>query len=219
MEIERKYNETTNCYDYRFDNGNISLLIRFGENLDLYFALRSSGVDVNKFNSFYITKENMIIYNLFEKLYIDIENINLFGKTEEDKLGYRLFDMANYNKLYNPDTNTITWCSDETAFEVANYLQIAKEEEKFKLDFFTKPDMGGYERDYHTKYSIPIRFRNSGSRYDPFNRCFMKFYHELQKYDPEYHQITIEEYKQNYEKKLKYTIRKNCQGEKETNNI
>ena len=210
MKIERRYNETTHYYDYRFEDGDIALLIRFGENLDLYFALRSSGVDVNEFNSFDITKENMIIYNLFENLYNDIKNINLFDgrydsfDVETKKMGYRLYDMSNYNKLYNPDTNTITWCSDETALEVANILRIIKEDEKFKLEFFTRPDIGGYERDYHTKYSIPVRLRNSGSRYYPFNECFMKLYMNLQKYDPECHQMTIDE----YEKTLKYTTRK-----------
>ena len=38
-----------------------------------------------------------------------------------------------------------------------------------------------------------VRFRNSGSSYDPFNIPFMKFFNKLQEYDPEYHQIHIEE--------------------------
>ena len=39
-----------------------------------------------------------------------------------------------------------------------------------------------------------IRFRNSGSRYEPFNICFMQMYNELKNYDSNCHQIHIEEY-------------------------
>ena len=48
--------------------------------------------------------------------------------------------------------------------------------------------------------SISIRFRNSGSLYDPFNMIFMRMFNKLQNYDPEYHQIHFEEI--NYAKKL-----------------
>ena len=41
---------------------------------------------------------------------------------------------------------------------------------------------------------ITVRFRNSGSRYDPFNIIFMKLYQGLYELDYEYHQIHIEEY-------------------------
>lgn len=49
-----------------------------------------------------------------------------------------------------------------------------------------------------------IRFRNSGSRYNPFNINFMQMYNSLKEYDPNNHQIHIEEYlyKQNKLKKL-----------------
>ena len=48
--------------------------------------------------------------------------------------------------------------------------------------------------------SVSIRFRNSGSRYNPFNIIFMKMFNKLQEYNPEYHQIHIEELE--YQKKL-----------------
>jgi hypothetical protein len=41
--------------------------------------------------------------------------------------------------------------------------------------------------------TLTIRFRNSGSTYDPFNIVFMKMYQRLQEYNPDYHQIHIEE--------------------------
>ena len=53
---------------------------------------------------------------------------------------------------------------------------------------------------------ITIRFRNSGSRYDPFNIIFMRLYQGLCNLDYEYHQIHIEEYLQ--ESKIKKKVLK-----------
>ena len=39
-----------------------------------------------------------------------------------------------------------------------------------------------------------VRICNSGSRYLPFNSCFMDFYNKLQKIDPDYYQMHLEEY-------------------------
>ena len=50
-----------------------------------------------------------------------------------------------------------------------------KEENKYRLEFI----LNSKEMSYH----IDIRFRNSGSRYQPFNRVFMDLYMALQEYD------------------------------------
>lgn len=55
----------------------------------------------------------------------------------------------------------------------------------------------GYDNEYLLDGLISIRFRNSGSRYAPFNRLFMKMFNKLQFLDDvnDYgHQIHIEEY-------------------------
>lgn len=140
MKVSRIYDEQNKAYNYRFEEDNSALIIVFAGNLDLYFALHSKNIYDN--NIFYITKENMTIYNLFENLCSDIKDINLFdGESssfyiETQKIGYRSYNKSNYNELYNPDTNTITWYSDETTHEVANILKINKEDENFKLEFF-----------------------------------------------------------------------------------
>ena len=57
--------------------------------------------------------------------------------------------------------------------------------------------MKGYEEEYNLENTISIRFRNSGSRYAPFNIIFMKMYLNLQKIDDvnDYgHQMHIEEH-------------------------
>lgn len=200
-------------------------------NLDLYWTIYSK----NKEKEFIITKENYAVYYLFETLYQDIENINLYDndyvpiylETEEEKQEYleiskqqrerekelyRSQNYAHYNELFNPNTKTITWYSDETASEVANYLKIIKEDDIFRLEFHLQQNIKGYDEDFHSAYYTPIRFRNSGSRYDPFNVIFMKMYDELEKVQDsnrEGHQIHIEEYLYEENKKL---VRKNNIG-------
>lgn len=177
--------------------GDKNISIIFGGNGDLYWSLHSNNV-VND-NSFIITKENHGVYELFEQLFNDIENINLFydeGIYEKcDKDEYRLFNCSNYNELF--DGNVITWYSDETSHEVANILRIIKEDESFKLEFIIQNSISGYDDDFHSAHYIPIRFRNSGSFYFPFNVVFMRMYNAMKNIDDinDYgHQMHIEEY-------------------------
>jgi len=190
----------------------------FGGNGDLYWHLhKKSKTD----NTFTITKENYPLFSLFEELYRKIEDIEIFDEedelpfyidTEEDYREYlqrkererqeeleryQLYNRSYYNNLFDEERKTITWYSDETAQEVANYLKIVKEEETFKIEFHTQPHIGGYDRDFGSSSYIPVRFRNSGSRYDPFNIVFMKMYNKLKEVDDvldEGHQLHMEEY-------------------------
>lgn len=204
--------------------------VSFSGNGDLYWTICSE--NVNDDNNFIITKENYEVYRLFEELFDDIENIKIFDdeeyitfylKTEEEKQEYiknqkdeieyeknkyRLFNLSNYNELFDKENNTITWYSDETNHEVANILKIRKENESFELEFYIQPYIEGYDRDFNSLYHIPIRFRNSGGSYDPFNIVFMKMYEKMkQVYDiSDYgHQIHIEEYLYNQNKIKKLT--------------
>ncbi len=202
------------------------LCFNIGGNCDLYISFLQKRVR-GKEHIFTITKENMAIYEIFDQLYKDIENINLFAddpipsyiKSSEAKLsylkeskkqidnkidGYRRYNNSNYRELFNPDTKTITWYSDETAHEVANYLKIEKKEDCFKFYFYIQPYKCGYDADFNSPNYIPIRFRNSGSRYDPFNIIFMRMFQKLKTVEDIYefgHQIQIEEYV--YQKKRK----------------
>lgn len=204
--------------------------VSFSGNGDLYWTICSE--NVNDDNNFIITKENYEVYRLFEELFDDIENIKIFDdeeyitfylKTEEEKQEYiknqkdeieyeknkyRLFNLSNYNELFDKENNTITWYSDETNHEVANILKIRKENESFELEFYIQPYIEEYDRDFNSLYHIPIRFRNSGSSYDPFNIVFMRMYEKMkQVYDiNDYgHQIYIEEYLYNQNKIKKLT--------------
>ena len=185
------------------------LTISFCGNLDLYWSLHSK--DTSKDNTFVITKENFGIYKLFLELYDDIENINIFDyeytdfdfSIEDAKNMYRDNNKSNYNELFNKEDKTITWYSDETAHEVANILKIKKEDERFIIKFYVQKDIKGYSHDFKSLHYIPIRFRNSGSSYDPFNCLFMKMYNKMNEIDDVNdigHQIHFEEYV--YRKKL-----------------
>ena len=63
---------------------------------------------------------------------------------------------------------------------------------------------------------IIVRFRNSGSYYEPFNCVFMRMYNNLQKVDPKYHQIHMEEL--GYVKKLEKAKLKINTNDTESNN-
>lgn len=201
----------------------------FSGNGDLYWTIHSK--NTNDDNNFIITKENYEVYRLFEELFDDIENIRIFDeeyipfyleteeekqeyiKNQKDEIGYeknkyRLFNHSNYNELFDKENNTITWYSDETNHEVANILKIKKEKELFKLEFYIQPYIEGYDRDFNSLYHIPIRFRNSGSSYDPFNIVFMRMYRKMKQIDDvnDYgHQIHVEEYLFNQNKVKKLT--------------
>jgi len=201
------------------------LAFSFGGNGDLYWSIHISNSDTDKYN-FIITKENYSIYSLFLQLFNDIENINIFGEIEipfyiendeekreyikqrneeieNDKKKYQLFNYSNYNKLFDKTNEIITWYSDETAHDVANILKIKKEKEIFKIEFYTQTYVEGYDEDFYSLYCIPIRFRNSGSSYHPFNIIFMKMYNNMKEIDDAKeigHQIHIEEYLYNKNK-------------------
>ena len=186
------------------------LKFSFGGNGDLYWTIHSSTESDR--HSFTVTKENYGVYRLFDQLYRDIDEINIFDE-EEDPFGfqseterreyiererekYREYGYSGYHELYDKENKTITWYSDETAHEVSNILRIKKNDDTFDVEFQTQPNIYGYDEDSKTPYRISIRFRNSGSSYDPFNVPFMRMYFNMDSIDDvnDYgHQIDVEE--------------------------
>lgn len=191
-----------------------SINMAFMGNLDLYWTIRRTDNKkyiMNEHNKdfFIIDKGNSKIYELFEKLYEDIKSVNVFEDLEDEERKFFVINNSNYSELFNEETNTITWYSDETNSKISNYLKIIKEADSFALEFNTQPYIDGYERDFNSAYSIPIRFRNSGSKYKPFNIVFMRMYEELLKVDDVNaygHQITISEFLYNKKLELKNEV-------------
>lgn len=178
--------------------------------------------------TFIITKENYYIYSLFDELIEDIKEARFYLPEEEEQKDFilNLDDICQHKKQYESyeerckrkneelkkysrykllyNNNIISWHSDEHIYEDADRVKIYKQEEDIILEF-SRPPLKREEFIYHLAGRICIRFRNSGSTYNPFNVIFMRMFHKLQEYNPNYHQIHIEEieYRKRLTKKIK----------------
>ena len=180
------------------------------------------------YNSFVITKENYHIYTLFKKLVEDIKLPRVYeplkreqldeedlpdpeieeildelnhGKSEEERCNEwntELKSSERYQKLY--DGENIRWHSDDDYYEDADRVIITELEDSVLLEFY-RPKLTLKNAGFRMPGNITVRFRNSGSTYDPFNIVFMKMYQKLQEYNPDYHQVHFEEI--TYQKTLK----------------
>lgn len=211
LEIAKQ--KTEHGYFFLISTNEGKFSISFQGNLDLYWSYLydRSIVETSNFKSFVVTKENYFLYSLFEKLYDDIKHCNIyqFDKSyvslyeSEEEIEARRLELENLNNSlresegYNSErlfkNDAIEWHCDDFPYEEASVLRIKKEEDSFVVTFEKSK-----EENMYLTYSV--RFRNSGSRYNPFNSAFMKMYNKLIDYDPEYHQIHVEEYL--YQKKL-----------------
>lgn len=196
-QIKTDFGYTINIYD-----SNKILTITFGGNLDLYWY--SSSKEKKEVDTFEITKENYFLYSLFDILYNDIVNCNLFKVYDEElsfvnsikelqkiynrkkELNKIFSEYEEYKRLYNGEY--ICWYSDDDSIEDANYVKIIKDDDKYILEFFSN------FKSNTLWLSNTIRFRNSGSRYMPFNMIFMEMYNSLCTSDYDENQIHIEEY-------------------------
>jgi len=198
------WNKRKTTFGYTIDifDDNKILTITFWGNLDLYWYLKSE--EKREVDTFEITKENYFLYSLFDILYNDIVNCNLFKVYEEElsfvnsikelqmiynrkeNLNKVFSEYEEYKRLYNG--KYICWYSDDDSIEDANYVKIIKKEDKYVLEFFSN------FKSSTLWLSNTIRFRNSGSRYMPFNMIFMNMYNSLCSSEYDENQIHIEEY-------------------------
>jgi hypothetical protein len=216
LKIEKKKREQGYCFIISTNDGKFE--ISFEGNLDLYWSNIYSGnlLEAPNSKSFTITKENYYLYSLFDELYENIKNCNVFTLNEidisfcedyEEIEAKRLKEESLNNDLkesekYNPDRlfcdGIIEWHCDDFSYEESSIVKIKKEEDTYIVIFEKSKEVNMY-------LTYSVRFRNSGSRYAPFNSVFMRMYNKLIDYDPEYHQTHIEEYL--YQKKLTKKIK------------
>lgn len=213
--VLRKNNYEDSLKDIYVIDDEKTLIFAYAGTGDLHWIIINEG-DITDDCTFIfnITKENYELYNSFEILFEDIKNINIYDDSsidfvneEEYKERFKKYNNSHYNDLYDEETDTITWVSDETGYQVANILKIKKFNDKFVVQFLTQQYIEGYEREYNLRGMRGIRFRNSGSRYTPFNAIFMRMYFNIQNITDinEFgHQIHMEEYL--YQKKLSNNI-------------
>ena len=160
-----------NCFNYNSCcikvNGNNFIITLMG-NGDLYWIYNYNNLDQNEY-SFIIDKENTLLYNSFKELYDEIEN-----SSQSKNVFY-----SNV-KLFNE--GIITWYSDDYKVDKANRFSISKVGDNYKVTF---------KRNINNELGdLSIRICNSGSRYSPYNFCFMRMYNKLVNYD---YQMDIDE--------------------------
>lgn len=176
-------NNTFGKYLKLTQNGN-TFNILFGSNLDLYFQPVMNRMELftsDEHLEFKISKEDGFLYeafmHLYEKIinYIPLEEMDSKREREYQKLkdSYRPFPLV-HDKV-------ISWHSDEEDADTSSILNISKtDNNQIKLEFIkNKPENGFY-------LTYAIRFRNSGSTYDPFNFRFMELYNSLCNYYENY---------------------------------
>lgn len=122
---------------------------------------------------------------------------NHYKQEKANEVNERITSSEAYEMLYQD--NTITWYSDDAPLETADIVKISKVEDGFLLEF-TRPNLDPEESELHFPGTLSIRFSNSGSRYGDLVTLFTRMYNKLSEYEPEYHQIHLEEIA--YQKKL-----------------
>ena len=154
-------------------------IILFGGNLDLYwtFIPRCKGEEEY---SFILDKEFPYIYNNISDLF------NAVSENKPYKNAYFIDDKSFKEKelpIYKSSKSLelfvddkICWKSDDFYVEDASQVIIEKAEENFIITF--KKSTSKIERN-----TFSVRFRNSGSRYDPYNVTFMSSYRGLKEWD------------------------------------
>lgn len=203
LEIKRNINSHGyDVFDITTDDGTFE--ISYENNLDLYwrYIYRDSIDKVENTKIFKITKENYYLYCLFLELYQAIKEkkpYKTFPNYIDEELRNKKLKYYGRYELYK--NRTITWYSDDFAeFANASNFGITKENDYF-LVTFVKSKIEDFNGFLFPTYSV--RIRNSGSRFDPFNNTFMGMYQRLKDYNPEYHQIHIEEYLYKSKKRIR----------------
>lgn len=191
----REGNNLENKKDIIVQNGQKFLELCLGGNGDLFLSVINKEDDNQTQIGFLILK-NDEIYPYFDKLYEDVINCNVYtsqvsefklmtcrSQEEKNRLIFKnecqnaemnelLKTGSEYQKLVQE--GKIVWFSDDAPDERANKLIIKKDKEQIVFNFVKNED----------EHSSAVRISNSGSKYRPFNSCFMKMFigmQELQK--------------------------------------
>lgn len=185
------------CYSIKTKQGTFHIC--WGGTLDLYWTFFPAREIVDQY-TFDVTKEEYYLYRLLDEIYDSVESCDPFRYTPKLGIDDPFEDKIPTPTKYYLETkdrllkdNTITWLSDDGYNEDAARVSIKKCEDKYEITFNRGLSEG------HKTYWI--RFRNSGSRYNPFNAPFVIMYNKLKYYDQDSMQIHIEEYI--YKEKIK----------------
>lgn len=181
MVVEFKNNYIdSNLKDVYIRQGGKTLKIFFGGNGDLYFDIFGSfnyneGIRTSSF----CINSNTYIYSYFNEFFNDVLNCKIYNNNDLEPF-QTCTNIELNRKLKIEDANSklvkngvIEWYSDSIYDEKANLLKIEKDNDKIIFTFFDNPD--------DPVFGFGIRICNFGSKYDPFNICFMNLYNKFQK--------------------------------------
>ena len=191
LEVEKTQNG--HGYDvFRIQTDEGSFYITFENNLDLYWGLEyeENILKMPETTSLIITKENYVIYSLIDRLYQRIVSGNPYDEiSDEARDMFLKWTLSEQNDEALVKDGSVCWHSDDYIYENASSVTITPEGDEYIITF--KKSKLAYDAGLFMTYSV--RIRNSGSRYAPFNAAFMEMYQELINYEPEYHQMHLEE--------------------------
>lgn len=188
-----------NSYTFSIELPEGSFEIFFAGNLDLYWSYncKSNEIKNSVEKTFNITKDMGFFYNIIKELYENVRDYNIYTDSDclhfeeeymddlKDRLKYS--DSFNSQKLFS--NNMVDWHSDDFSYDESSRLLIEPNGDDFKITFVRGlTDMGFF--------TYSVRICNSGSRYNPFNVCFMHMYHQLIEYNPSFSLEEDEEYQQ-----------------------
>lgn len=190
MEITRRENKSnSDLFDYELRDGTKRLEIKLNVRGDLYWLMTDD--EPYDYTNMTITKENASIYAIFDRLYSQIMNYD----QKRAKCHYNMADEELFKNSIEHTMITsngrVNWVSDEDTFTEGDYMTIVKTpEEEIIIEFFHQvTDMPFI----YKPGMFDITFKGKGSRLDPFNKLFLEMYLEMQQYNPELHQVHIDE--------------------------
>ena len=164
MTVEFKNNDCFNkVKDILIRDENKLLKIFYGSNFDLYIDIfgdrnieengnYSANFSINQCKVFDVSEIESEIYDTKEQTNELLKNNSIYNRLVQD--------------------SAIIWYSDNIYDEKANKLKIEKKDNEIILTFTDNPD--------DSTFGFGIRICNSGSKYAPFNLCFMNLFNQLQ---------------------------------------
>ena len=181
------------------------------ENYTIY-SLFESLIRETKSGQVFLPEEVTLEPTFYDEFDIcDIYDVDQYSIDDEDRESltqtYRVSQANKANESFKKSVeyqeltkdNAITWHSDDAPLNTADIVRITEVEEGILLEF-TRPDLDPETSELHFPGTLSIRFSNSGSRYGDLVTLFIRMYNRLNEYEPDYHQIHLEEIA--YQKKL-----------------
>lgn len=178
--VKKKDLDNTYVVFIKADEGDF--VFTFCGNLDLYFSYFGKDLRKEDKHSFTLDINNYFLYKCFDDLYNAIVSEKPFFGHSDNIYRHELYFFP---LLKN---GVIEWHSDDGSYDEGAVLFIERKNDSYKITI-----KEGMITDIGQR-TASVRFRNSGSLYDPYNWTFMSLYNQLCKHNFENEQVTIEEY-------------------------